>query len=85
MRSVVDQCLLTASPKCQTAPGLAQSVNLIIQMDRLKPLYRAGCDWVGCLQPLIAPSQFREDNLEVKLSVFSSEVFQLVQSGEQQS
>ena len=71
--------------KSKTAPGTIRSITFIIKFNRLEAFYRALCYWVWCLYPLIAPTQFRVDNLEVKLSVSSSELFQLVQSGEQQS
>ena len=71
--------------KSKTAPGTIRSITLIIKFNRLEAFYRALCYWVWCLDPLITSAKFRIDNLQVKLSVLSSEVFKLVQSGEQQS
>ena len=71
--------------KSKTAPGTIRSITLIIKFNRLEAFYRALCYWVWCLYPLITATKSRVDDLEVKLSVSSSELFQLVQSGEQQS
>ena len=61
------------------------SVNCKINANRLIVYYRAACNWVGFLFPLITPIQSGVENLEMELSIFSFEVFQLEQFGEQES
>ena len=61
------------------------SVNCKINANRLIFYYRATCNWVGFLFPLITPIQSGVENLEMELSIFSFEVFQLEQFGEQES
>ena len=80
---IADEGFRTSRTKSQTSPGIIISVNVKVKFDRLEPFYRALSYWVGCLDPLISPTQSRVDNLEVKLAVLPSEVFQLVQPGEQ--
>ena len=60
------------------------SVNCKINANRLIVYYRATCNWVGFLFPLITPIQSGVENLEMELSIFSFEVFQLEQFGEQE-
>jgi len=71
--------------KSKTPPGVVMSVNCKINANRLIVYYRAACNWVGFLFPLITPIQSGVDNLEMELSIFSFEVFQLEQFGEQES
>ena len=61
------------------------SVNCKINANRLIVYYRAACNGVGFLFPLITPIQSGVENLEMELSIFSFEVFQLEQFGEQES
>ena len=82
---IADKGFLASSAKAKTSPGITVSVDVIIKFKRLEPFYCVVQHWVWRLYPLVAPTQFRIDNLQVKLSILSSEVFQLVQSGEQQS
>ena len=82
---IADKGFLASSAKAKTSPGITVSVDVIIKFKRLEPFYCAVQYWVWRLHPLVTPTQFRIDNLQVKLSILSSEVFQLVQSGEQQS
>ena len=82
---IADEAILASSTKAKTSPGTTRSVDVIVKFKRLEPFYCVVQHWVWRLHPLVTPPQFRKDNHQVKLSILSSEVFQLVQSGEQQS
>ena len=82
---IADKAGLASSAKAKTSPGITVSVDVIVKFKRLEPFYCVVQYWVWRLYPLVTAPQFRIDNLQVKLSILSSEVLQLVQSGEQQS
>ena len=65
---------------CKSSPISSFSLNLVIKADWLKSLDDVCCSRVRSLQPLVTATQFRIDDLEVKLSPLSSELLQLVQS-----
>ena len=71
-----------SSTKSESSPRFRVTVKLVNKADWLKPLNGFGFSRVRSLQPLVTATQLRIGELEVKLSPLSSELLQLVQSGE---
>ena len=85
-RGVTDQRFPKVSRTAsQSTPGFSISIGGVIQLHRLESFNLRLSGRVGGLSPLVTPPQLGEDDFEVKTSVFSSEVLQLVQPGEQES